>query len=214
MRLGKGGTARPHFSRCTESTRHLPDDSSGSAWPAPQNTPFVHSLSLIYIHTCMHTHTYMQTYYAHTHTHKQPPGRQLGECLACAPQDTNTGYFLGAPGTLKGWRFLMGEVPLSSDSLCLSFHPSLPLGSPPPPPAPPLLVLLRSLQLSTSPVYTGLPPRHIRTLSPAITCQLPGDSSGSAWPAPRREMGIQLLNNQRQHRTLHIQQDVLPYALC
>ena len=28
------------------------------------------------------------------------------------------------------------------------------------------------------------------------------------------EIGISLPNNQRQHRTLHIQKDVLPYALC
>jgi len=31
---------------------------------------------------------------------------------------------------------------------------------------------------------------------------------------PFREIGILLPNNQRQHRTLHIQKDVLPYALC
>jgi len=30
----------------------------------------------------------------------------------------------------------------------------------------------------------------------------------------QREIGILLPNNQRQHRTLHIQKDVLPYALC
>ena len=30
----------------------------------------------------------------------------------------------------------------------------------------------------------------------------------------RREIGMLLPKNQRQHRTLHIQQDVLPYALC
>ena len=28
------------------------------------------------------------------------------------------------------------------------------------------------------------------------------------------EIGILLPNNQRQHRTLHIQKDVLPYVLC
>ena len=28
------------------------------------------------------------------------------------------------------------------------------------------------------------------------------------------ESGILLPNNQRQHRTLHTQKDVLPYALC
>ena len=30
----------------------------------------------------------------------------------------------------------------------------------------------------------------------------------------QREIGILLPNNQRQHRTLYIQKDVLPYALC
>jgi len=30
----------------------------------------------------------------------------------------------------------------------------------------------------------------------------------------QREIGMLLPNNQRQHRTLHIQKDVLPYALC
>jgi len=29
-----------------------------------------------------------------------------------------------------------------------------------------------------------------------------------------REIDILLPNNQRQHRTLHIQKDVLPYAVC
>ena len=31
---------------------------------------------------------------------------------------------------------------------------------------------------------------------------------------PRRKIGISSPNNQRQHRTLHIQKDVLPCALC
>ena len=31
---------------------------------------------------------------------------------------------------------------------------------------------------------------------------------------PALEIGILLPNNQRQHRTVHIQKDVLPYALC
>jgi len=30
----------------------------------------------------------------------------------------------------------------------------------------------------------------------------------------QREIGILLPNNKRQHRTLHIQEDVLPCALC
>jgi len=29
-----------------------------------------------------------------------------------------------------------------------------------------------------------------------------------------QEVGILLPNNQRQHRTLHVPKDVLPYALC
>ena len=29
-----------------------------------------------------------------------------------------------------------------------------------------------------------------------------------------RQIGLLLLNKQHQHRTLHIQKDVLPYALC
>jgi len=29
-----------------------------------------------------------------------------------------------------------------------------------------------------------------------------------------RDFGVLLTNNQRQHRTLHIQKDVLPYAFC
>ena len=33
-------------------------------------------------------------------------------------------------------------------------------------------------------------------------------------PARKREIGIVLPNNQGQHRTLHIQRDVLPHALC
>ena len=37
----------------------------------------------------------------------------------------------------------------------------------------------------------------------------------SQWlPHWQREIGILLPNNQRQHRTLHIQKDVLHYALC
>jgi len=31
---------------------------------------------------------------------------------------------------------------------------------------------------------------------------------------PLKEIGILLPNNQRQHRTLHIQKGMLPYALC
>ena len=39
----------------------------------------------------------------------------------------------------------------------------------------------------------------------------PGGMLAATWI---RENGIVLPNNQRQHRTLHIQKDVLPYAVC
>ena len=34
------------------------------------------------------------------------------------------------------------------------------------------------------------------------------------WRSARTEMGMLMPNNQRQHRSLHIQKDVLPNALC
>ena len=41
------------------------------------------------------------------------------------------------------------------------------------------------------------------------------DLLGAKTGPPRlKKIGILLRNNQRQHRTLHIQKDVLPYALC
>ena len=46
------------------------------------------------------------------------------------------------------------------------------------------------------------------------------NEGGPVHPSPfpflpdEREIVILLPNNQRQHRTLHIQKDVLPYALC
>ena len=39
-----------------------------------------------------------------------------------------------------------------------------------------------------------------------------GNSEGTAQPAA--EIDILLPNSQRQHRTLQIQKDVLPYMLC
>jgi len=39
------------------------------------------------------------------------------------------------------------------------------------------------------------------------------DASPSEEPG-LREIGMSLPNNQRQHRTVHIQKDVLTYALC
>ena len=38
-------------------------------------------------------------------------------------------------------------------------------------------------------------------------------SPGSSWKSAEREIGMLLPNNQRQHRILHIQQDVLPCTL-
>ena len=37
------------------------------------------------------------------------------------------------------------------------------------------------------------------------------DSGGRA---PERKIGLSLLNSQHQHCTLHIQKDMIPYALC
>ena len=37
------------------------------------------------------------------------------------------------------------------------------------------------------------------------------DSARPHEPSPCGEIGMLLLNNQRQHRTLHFQKDVLPY---
>jgi hypothetical protein len=53
------------------------------------------------------------------------------------------------------------------------------------------------------------------TLSPEMAAarDRPGIASSSACEAGLREIGILLPNNQRQHRSLHIQKDVLPYAL-
>ena len=44
----------------------------------------------------------------------------------------------------------------------------------------------------------------------------PSRNPGQTPSAPRltRKIGIFLPNNQRQHRSLHVQEDVLPYALC
>ena len=47
---------------------------------------------------------------------------------------------------------------------------------------------------------------HVRLYLPAVP---PGNL-----PAGVAEIGIVLPNNQRQHHTVHIQKDVLPYALC
>jgi len=42
---------------------------------------------------------------------------------------------------------------------------------------------------------------------------LEGKQVWTLHPTPYREIGILLPNSQRQQRTLHIQKDVLPYAL-
>ena len=48
----------------------------------------------------------------------------------------------------------------------------------------------------------------------SLWCCLP-KGQGIDWTRViQGKMGILLPNNQRQHRTLHVQKDVLPYALC
>ena len=55
---------------------------------------------------------------------------------------------------------------------------------------------------------------------PAQSSRMPGSRMSfdtrfmSVSPCQTRENVILLPNNQRQHRTLHIQEDVMPYALC
>ena len=51
-------------------------------------------------------------------------------------------------------------------------------------------------------------------LQNAPYCRCPRQSSVRLQIAPGMEIGISLRNNQRQYRTLHVQKDVLPYALC
>ena len=48
----------------------------------------------------------------------------------------------------------------------------------------------------------------------AELAQLPARRCPRLLRIPAPEIDIILPNNQRQHRTLHIQKDVLPYALC
>ena len=60
--------------------------------------------------------------------------------------------------------------------------------------------------------------KRVQTL-PIISFSLgSGRSRGQSWKGGvffhSRAIGISSPNNQRQHRTLHIQKDVLPYALC
>ena len=47
----------------------------------------------------------------------------------------------------------------------------------------------------------------------ALTLSLPERVGGRAQISVSGEIGILLPNNQRQHRTWHIQKDVLPYEL-
>ena len=42
----------------------------------------------------------------------------------------------------------------------------------------------------------------------------PGSAPSLSVPSPASRDWYLLPNNRRQHRTLHIQKDVLPYALC
>ena len=62
--------------------------------------------------------------------------------------------------------------------------------------------IIAPVRIVTQPRYA--PPRPVR--------RPPGSALG--FRTHRREIGMLLPNNQRQHRTLHIQKDVLPYPLC
>ena len=53
---------------------------------------------------------------------------------------------------------------------------------------------------------------HVPHAPRLVLLQLPDDRAAAN--IARSETGILLPNNQRQHRTLHIQKDVLPYAWC
>ena len=53
---------------------------------------------------------------------------------------------------------------------------------------------------------------HTTCLEQAV--EAPPNPRVGAPANPEREVGILLPNNLRQHRTLHILKDVLPYALC
>jgi len=63
------------------------------------------------------------------------------------------------------------------------------------------IVSLSTVCLRWAPSHTPL--RHCRAV---VSLAVNPERSG--------EIGILLPNNQRQHRTLHIQKDVLPSALC
>ena len=53
-------------------------------------------------------------------------------------------------------------------------------------------------------------PRHFEAMKPSESTTYPRMRGTS----PLKEIGILLPNNLRQHRTLHIQKDVLPFSLC
>jgi hypothetical protein len=56
---------------------------------------------------------------------------------------------------------------------------------------------------------------NVRTLMlPKRYTQTPYHTPYTPHTTPDKAMCVLLPNNQRQHRTLHIQEDVLPYALC
>ena len=50
--------------------------------------------------------------------------------------------------------------------------------------------------------------------SPKMCADERARAGGGRLVAVGSEIGILLPNNQRKHRTLHIQEDVLPHALC
>ena len=76
--------------------------------------------------------------------------------------------------------------------------------------------------LDHSHMGAGAPPRGPETISsiwsPPAEAALRTSTIATSWGEPSiatssRELGILLPNNQRQHRTLHTQQDVLPCAM-
>jgi len=62
-------------------------------------------------------------------------------------------------------------------------------------------------------INTPHPPRS--HLPPALApASYPPHLVSREWRLHHGDIRILLLDKQRQHRTLHVQKDVLPYALC
>jgi len=65
-------------------------------------------------------------------------------------------------------------------------------------------------QATTEYLDDSLIDAHVVSVGGILVRKIPIDLLRTGWC---RDIGILLPNNQRQHRTLHIQEDVLPYAL-